>query len=86
MGCPVVSTFVSGIPEIVGDGRTGLLVPPGDAAALADALLDLLRDEDLRQKMGQSSRDKVLRQFNIEDSVARVAALFAEELEEVRGI
>lgn len=79
-GCPVVSTFVSGIPELVEDGRTGLLVPPGDAAALAKALLTLLRDECLRRQMGQASRDKVVRQFDIEDSTAQVAGLFADEL------
>ena len=80
MGCPVVSTFVSGIPELVEDGRTGMLVPPGDAPALAQALRALLQDEGLRRHMGQASRDKVVRQFDIEDSVAQVAALFAEEL------
>jgi len=75
-----VSTFVSGIPKLVEDGQTGLLVSPGDATALAKALLTLLRDEGLRRQMGQASRDKVVRQFNIKDSVARVADLFAEEL------
>lgn len=79
-GCPVVSTFVSGIPELVQNGRTGLLVPPGDATALAEALLALLRDEGLRWHMGQTSRDRVVRQFDIEDSVAQVASLFTEEL------
>ena len=81
-GCPVVSTFVSGIPELVEDGRTGLLVPPGDAAALARALETLLRDKNLRRKMGQASRDKVVAQFDIESSATRVSDLFAEELGE----
>ena len=85
MGCPAVSTFVSGIPELVEDGWTGMLVPPGDAAALAKALQALLRDKGLRRRMGQASRDKVVRQFNIEDSVAQVASLFAEELGESGG-
>jgi colanic acid/amylovoran biosynthesis glycosyltransferase len=80
MGLPVVSTFVSGIPELVQDGRTGLLVSPGDAMALADALLTLLRDEGLRRQMGQASRNRATTHFDIQDSVARVADLFAQEL------
>jgi glycosyltransferase involved in cell wall biosynthesis len=79
-GCPVVSTLVSGIPELVENGRTGLLVPPGDPAALARALGTLLQDKGLRQRMGQASRDRVVRKFDIEDSVAQVADLFLEEL------
>jgi colanic acid/amylovoran biosynthesis glycosyltransferase len=81
VGCPVVSTFVSGIPELVEDGQTGLLAPPGDATALAKALLILLRDEGLRQQMGQAGRDRVVRHFDIKDSVAQVANLFVEEFE-----
>ncbi|MDY7076296.1 MAG: glycosyltransferase [Chloroflexota bacterium] len=80
MGRPVVSTFVSGIPELVEDGQTGLLVPPGDASALAKALLTLLRDENLRRQMGQAGRDRVIKHFDIADSVAQVAGLFVEEL------
>lgn len=80
MGCPVVSTWVSGIPELVEDGRTGLLVPPGDATALARALRTLLQDEDLRRQMGRAGRNRVIRQFDIQDSVARIADLFVEEL------
>jgi colanic acid/amylovoran biosynthesis glycosyltransferase len=80
-GCPVVSTTVSGIPELVEHGRTGLLVPPRDAEALADALLTLLKDKHLRQQMGQASRAKVVAQFDMKDSISRVADLFVNELE-----
>ena len=84
-GCPVVSTSVSGIPELVEDKRTGLLVPPGDAPTLAQALLTLLQDEDLRGQMGRASRERVVRQFDIKDSVSKVADLFLEELEGNKG-
>ncbi len=51
-GCPVVASRIAGIDEAVVDGRTGLLVPPGDAAALATALTRLLGDPDLRDRLG----------------------------------
>jgi glycosyltransferase involved in cell wall biosynthesis len=51
-GVPCVATAVGGVPEVVTDGREGLLVPPGDAAALADALSTMLCDPDLRESAG----------------------------------
>jgi glycosyltransferase involved in cell wall biosynthesis len=80
IGRPVVSTQVSGIPELVEHGQTGLLVPPGDAEALAEALLTLIRDEPLRQRMGQASREKVVKQFSLDENIAQVAALFVDEV------
>ncbi len=55
-GAPVVSTAVTGIPEAVRDGETGLLVPPDDPVALADALLRCLMDEDLRVRLARNAR------------------------------
>ncbi|MGH7456360.1 MAG: glycosyltransferase family 4 protein, partial [bacterium] len=68
MACqvPVVATRSGGIPEIVEEGRTGLLVERGDAAALADAILFLLANEDLRQTMGKAARQRVLERFSWE--------------------
>jgi len=71
VGLPVVSTTVSGIPEAVEHERTGLLVEPEDAAALADALGRLLTDVELRAEMGQRGKQRYLERFTIE----RVAAL-----------
>jgi glycosyltransferase involved in cell wall biosynthesis len=62
---PVVSTRVSGIPEIVVDGVTGLLVPPGDAAALADALALLLTDPDRARAMGVAGRQRATELFDL---------------------
>lgn len=55
-GLPIVATTVGGIPEIVEDGVTGLLVAPGDAAALTDRLARLVRDEGLRRRLGEAAR------------------------------
>jgi len=56
---PVVATTVGSLPEIVDDGHTGLLVPPRDAQALADAIIRLLQDKPLRQQMGVNGHHKI---------------------------
>ena len=76
MGLPVVSTRQSGIPEAVQDGRTGLLVPPRDARALADALAALLLDVDLRTRLGAAGRERAASTFDIEVNVQRLLEEF----------
>lgn len=68
-GKPVVSTTVAGIPELVANGETGLLVPPNDAAALAAALERFARDSDLRIEFGQKARQRIEREFAIEKTI-----------------
>lgn len=80
MRLPVVTTRITGIAELVDDGYSGLLVSPGRADELADALERLLADPQLRQEMGLHAREKVLREFNTEISAERLYGLFAEEL------
>ena len=58
-GKPVVATTVGGLPELVDDGRTGLLTPPGDHIALADAVVRLLMDDQLRHDLGRAGRRKL---------------------------
>ena len=55
-GLPIVATRVGGIPEIITDGVNGLLVPPGDARALAEAVRLLCQDADLRERLGAEAR------------------------------
>ncbi len=74
-GLPAVASRISGIPELVEDGKTGLLLPPRDAVALADALQSLREDPDLRREMGRAGREKVLREFDLCRNAARLAAL-----------
>lgn len=62
-GLPVVASDVGGIPDVL-DTDSGVLVPPGDAAALAEALLRLARDADLRARMGKAARARFLRLFS----------------------
>ncbi|MGH8883909.1 MAG: glycosyltransferase [Egibacteraceae bacterium] len=75
-GVPVVASRLSGIPELVEDDRTGLLAPPRDPAALANALRRLHDDPQLRRRLGSAGRDKVVREFNLNANTERLADLF----------
>jgi N-acetyl-alpha-D-glucosaminyl L-malate synthase BshA len=75
-GCPSVSTRVGGIPEVVGDNESGLLVPPGDAAALAQALEALIHDEPRRRALGRSAQARARACFSAEVIVPRYEALY----------
>ena len=77
---PVVASAVGGIPEVVTHGVDGLLVPPGDPAALADAIVELLRDPDLRRRQGEAGRRTVAERFSIDAQVRRIQAVYDEEL------
>ena len=76
MGRPVVATAVDGTPEVVRDRRTGRLVPPADPPALAQALLDLLRDPEGARRMGQAGRDWALLRFDLDRQVAATAHVY----------
>ncbi|HEY4411410.1 MAG TPA: glycosyltransferase [Gaiellaceae bacterium] len=74
---PVVATAVGGTPELVVDGETGILVPPGSVDALADALQALLDDPARAARMGEAGRDRVLATFSAAATVERVLGLYA---------
>ncbi len=74
-GLPTVASRLSGIPELVEDDRTGILVPPGDAGALANALERLMDDPELRRTMGEAGRAKVLADFDLARNAARLVSL-----------
>jgi glycosyltransferase involved in cell wall biosynthesis len=75
-GLPVVGSIISGIPELVEDGISGFLVPPGDATALANALQKLHENSALRQRMGRAGREKIVHDFNLRKSTYKRACLF----------
>jgi len=75
-GLPVVATAVAGIPEVVADGRTGLLVPPGDSAALGHALARLFTDEELCAQLGRAAQASVLPRFGVEKYVDSIVELY----------
>lgn len=65
VGKPVVGTNVGGLPEIINHGHTGILVPPEDPDLLAEAIITLLKDEELRKRMGKAGRKKIEENFSI---------------------
>jgi glycosyltransferase involved in cell wall biosynthesis len=82
---PVVATNGGGVPEIVQDGGTGLLVPMGDPAAMADAIARLLADPDLRRRMGRAGRQRVLEHFTIQRTAEGVQRVYDALLGGISG-
>jgi glycosyltransferase involved in cell wall biosynthesis len=74
-GIPIVASRTGGVPEILQDGIQGLLVPPGDEAALAAALRRLLQDPDLRSRLGAAGRERV-REFSMERMIEKTEAVY----------
>ena len=79
-GLPMIVTDVGGNAEAVVDGETGIVVPPGDPAALAAALLRVSEDPALRRKLGEAGRERVATQFTLDACVAKYSALYDELL------
>ncbi len=76
-GAAVVASAVGGIPEVVADGQTGLLVPPGDERALADAVNALLADPARAAEFGARGRNRAITEFSWEKIAAQTADLYA---------
>jgi glycosyltransferase involved in cell wall biosynthesis len=85
MGKPVVVTDAGGVPEIVADGLCGLLVQPGQAAPLAEALLSLLRDPARRGRMGDAGRHRAEASFDLVRHVGAVESIYAALMGGDRG-
>ena len=81
MECPVVASDVGGNRELVINGETGLLVPPKDPAALAQAILRLLRDREWARELARRGRDYVNQNFSVESMVTQTEALYQSLLE-----
>lgn len=78
--CSVVATRVGGVSEVVLDGVTGLLISPGDPTTLAEGCIRLLKEEKLREQMGQAGHERVVRCFNIDAVAAHTQDLYVELL------
>jgi glycosyltransferase involved in cell wall biosynthesis len=77
-GVCVVASGVGGIPELVEDGRSGLLLPPDDVDLLVNALRKVLDDRDLRERLGGAARQRVLSEFDVDVVWRRLDALYLE--------
>ena len=77
---PMVATAVDGTAEVIIDGKTGLTVPPGDPARLAEAICRMLRDSELRQRLGRAGRSWVEQHFGEEEQVRKTGQLYIHAL------
>ena len=82
MGKPVVATAVEGVPELVHDRRTGILVQPKDPPSLAQAIEELLQDRDLARKLGQNAQKRVLQNFGFVTMIEKIDHLYDRLLDE----
>jgi len=80
-GLPVVATTGGALPEVVEDGVTGILVPPADAHALAEAMDTFMRDAQLRRRMGQAGRQRILEKFNWRKAALQTEAVYQQVCE-----
>jgi glycosyltransferase involved in cell wall biosynthesis len=83
-GIPVISTSISGIPELIDDGTDGLLVPERDSLSLAGALRRLVESPKLRRQLSEAGRRKVCRNFDSRRTTVRLAELFAATIRRAR--
>ena len=81
-GLPVIATKVGGIPALVNHGVNGLLVPSGDAQALADALRSILEHPDMARKLGEAARQSIGARFGASNMVRAIETLYEETLRE----
>ena len=80
MGLPVVATAVGGIPEIIQDGHTGVLVDAGDVEGLCQAVRDLLQNPEKREQMGALAKTYAQTHFSVSAMTAELDALYCELL------
>lgn len=85
MELPVISTKVSGIPELVVDGRTGLLIDPADSTQIVEAVNALLADDDRRKRMGAAGRQRVVDTFNLFRMRDELFAFYEQKLNETKS-
>ncbi len=84
-GCPVVATRVGGVPDVVNENEDGFLVEMGDVQALGDRLADLARDPELRRRMGEAGRSRILERYAVDRLIGDVDELYRTLLE-TRGL
>lgn len=85
LGKPAICSNIPGNNEVVKDGTTGLLFPPGDAEALAQAIDTLLLDRDRREQMGTAARNRARDEFTIEAMTDRIESVYQEAMSHRKG-
>ena len=76
MEVPVIATNIGGIPEVIDDGKTGIIIPPGNVDALCEAIKFLIQNHGIRLQMGKNGRVRVLVKFTVEQNVRKTEDVF----------
>jgi glycosyltransferase involved in cell wall biosynthesis len=82
---PVVVNNIDGNAEIIQDGSNGFLIPPGDAVCMADRVVQLLKDQELKRKIAEKGHETALQEFSLQDMVRKIAALY-DDLLSIKGM
>ena len=85
MARPIVATSVEGVPELVDDHKTGILVPPKDPKALAAGIKKVLRDRSLAIQLGQNAQKRVLKDFGVDTMIAEIDDLYKHLISQKMG-
>jgi glycosyltransferase involved in cell wall biosynthesis len=85
MGKAVVATTTGGLPEVVAQGETGLLVPPGDVESLATTVVSLLQDQVRREQLGRNGSARAHEHFSLDTYVEQVEHLYDQVLAAQKG-
>jgi len=84
-GLPIISTSAGALPEVVGeDGKAGIVVPPRNPSALAGAVLSLVNNSRLREKIGKAARERAISKFTWTASAEKVVEVYEEEIKKKR--
>lgn len=86
MGVPIISTNVGGIPEIIENNRTGILVPPRNVQKLSNSIIELLRDKEKRLKLANSAKRKCLDKVKPIRYQQELENLYSQALNKVEGL
>jgi len=79
-GLPVVATRVGGVEEVIADGETGFLTPPGSPGPLLDRVRSLVKDPFLRRRIGEAGGERIRAAFSVEAMVAGTTSLYEDLL------
>jgi glycosyltransferase involved in cell wall biosynthesis len=82
IGLPVIASRVAGIPEMIVDGETGILIPPGNIEVIGDEIKRLMSNPSLRKSLGEKGRERVLKEFPKGKMLGQVRELYASIINE----